>query len=146
MSPFSYLAFRGTELPIAIVGIVFVFVYLLVRINVRERMQKRRIELVETAVRSGAIDAATKRELVAAVTGERRPRRTAHPLFLVGWVGLFVGAAMIVISAQMGHMEHMLAPGILVTAISFAVLSLPIAARELQARSQGHDARGEEAR
>ena len=45
--------------------------------------------------------------------------------------------ALIVISAQMSHFDHLLAPGIMVTAVGFAVLSVPIAARELQARTQG---------
>ena len=126
----SFLALRGTELPIYIVGIVFFFVYLMTRVSSREKVQKARLELVERALESGAIDESTKRELLEAVT--RKPQSLAHPLVLLGWIGLFAGIGMIVLASM--DDAYLWKPAILTTAISFGVLSLPIASRELQSR------------
>ena len=123
-------------LPVFIVGLVFSFVYLLVRLSARERDQRRRIELVERALENGAIDDQTKRELLGAVTNKRTPTGY-HPLFLLGWVGLFAGLGMIGIS--MGN-DHWLSPAIMTTAVSFGVLSVPLAARELQSRKHAVEA------
>ena len=88
--------------------------------------------LVERALESGAIDEATKRELLAAVAHRgRRPQAGVHPIFVLGWVGLFAGLGMIGISLEQPRWWP---PAILVTAISFGVLSVPLAAREMQSR------------
>lgn len=126
----SFLALRGTELPVVLVGTVFFFVYLMSRAGAREREQKRRLELVEKALESGAIDERTKRELVEAVTA--KPPGLAHPLFLIGWVGLFAGIGMIVLATT--NQPYLWEPAILTAAVSFGVLSVPIASRELQSR------------
>jgi len=128
----SYLAFtRGAELPIVIVAIVFVFVYLRSRVVAHERTQKRKIELVERALESGVLDQATKRELVQAITG-RAPRRGTHWLFLLGWIGLFVGVALVILGVDN---DDLWPAAIVVTCVSFAVLTIPIASRELHARA-----------
>ena len=118
-------------LPVFIVGIVFFFVYLIVRISAHERDQRRRIDLVERALESGVIDDATKRELLEVVTHQRKRGAGPHPVFALGWVGLFAGLGMIGISMDQYHWWP---AGLLTTAVSFGVLSVPLAAREMQSR------------
>jgi hypothetical protein len=127
----SFLALRGTEVPIFIVGIVFLFIYLMTRVTAREREQRRRMELIERALESGSVDESIKKELLAAVTDKRRPGHRTHPVFLLGWVGLCAGVGMMVIALNYSYWWE---PAILTTAISFGVLSVPIAAREIQSR------------
>ena len=119
-------------LPVFIVGIVFGFVYLIVRISAHEKDQRRRIELVERALDSGAIDAQTKRELVETVANARA-KAGPGAVFSLGWVGLFAGLGMIGTGLALEPYDWWPA-GIMTTAISFGVLSIPLAARELQSR------------
>ena len=49
----------------------------------------------------------------------------------MGWIGLFVGLGLMVLAAESGRYWE---PAVIVTAISFAMLSLPLAAREFQSR------------
>ena len=127
-----FVAARGPDVAVAIVAIVFVFIYLMVRITTREREQRRRLDLVAQALQSNQLDDRTKRELLAAVGAA--PREARIPLWTaLGWIGLAVGISLLILGETMSQRD-LWAPGVLVTAVSFAVLSLPIAARELQGR------------
>ncbi len=131
----THLALRSTELPIFIVGIVFFFIYLVVRVSARERENRRRLELIEKALDSGTIDERTKRELVEAVAKKPlgRAREGVHPVFTLGWIGLFAGIGMVIVA--LGE-ERWWRPAVMTTAISFGVLSVPMAVRELQSRKE----------
>lgn len=120
---------RSAEFPLLVVAIVFVYVFLVYQTKHRHRDRERRIELVERALESGAIDDTTKRELVAAVVGGSTSGM--HPLLAVGWIGLFAGLGMIGLAFGDYPMWR---PGIMTTAISFGVVSLPLASRELNQR------------
>ena len=124
---------RGLDLPVFIVGIVFFFVYLTSRASARERDQKRRIELIERALQSGVVDDATKRELLAAVANDTWYGAHGRPSFLFGWIGLFVGIGLIILAMDDGELWK---PAVIISAISFGVLSLPIAAREFHSRTR----------
>ena len=123
------------SIPLAIVTLSFAFLYLVMRLHSRDREQQRRAVLVEKALESGAIDDATKRELLDAVTrrSSRRTTPSPHPLLMLGWLGLFVGGGMMIIATEPSSRD-LWKPAVLVTLISFGVMSLPIAMRELQAR------------
>ncbi len=118
----------GAQLPVFIIGIVFFFVYQMVRLSAKERDDKRRIDLVEKAMEKGDLDAATKRQLVQAVVGES-PRWS--PLLVIGWLGLCVGLGMLAVACLSYGNERMFQQAILVTCGGFGLLSLPIAMREL---------------
>ncbi|MEM7201887.1 MAG: hypothetical protein AAF628_16590 [Planctomycetota bacterium] len=142
----TLLAIRGSELPlpVAIIGTVFFFIYLMTRTTARERESKRRIELVEKALSHGHIDEATKREMLAAVTGQRDATGRISPTMAAGWVGLFVGlglTAAALIGA--GDARDLWLPAVMTTAISFGVISLPLAQRELQDRRDVRQTGGE---
>ena len=115
---------------IPIVLLSFTFAYLMSRLKVCDRERGRRAALLERALDSGAIDDATKRELLAAVTGKPTTAR-GHSVLVAGWIGLSVGIGLIVL-AMMHRMSW--EPAILITAVSFGVLSVPMAMREMQAR------------
>ena len=119
--------------PVFVILIVFLFVYLVIRLSTREKELRRRIELVERALESGAIDDETKRQLLEAVTNRRHGLAPGHhPVFVIGWVGLFAGLGMMGIATT--GLYHWWPAAIMTTAISFGVLSVPLAARELQSR------------
>lgn len=139
-SSLGYLA--GSEVfSIPIVAVVFAFIYLTVRLQTREREarleRERKYRLLEKALESGAIDEATKRRLVETVA---RPEGAAGPpggspavvLGAIGWIGIFVGAALLVVG-YLGE-EDLMHPGMLVALISFGLVSVPFALRELNAR------------
>ena len=130
-----YLALmsRGGEMTVWIVAIVFGFVYMVTRISAKEKAERRRLDLIERALDSGAIDEATQRELVASVV--KRPTQRMPWLFVAGWIGLFVGVGLIVVGSMSHRMDYMLPQAIMVVTVSFAVLSLPIAAREFTSRT-----------
>ncbi len=126
----NYLAARGPDTAVAIVAIVFVFVYLILRIATREREQKRRLDLVAQALQAGQLDERLRHELLGAVAA---PGPKTPIWVVLGWLGLFAGIGLLIVAATTNERD-MWPAGIMVTAVSFAVLSLPIAAREMQGR------------
>lgn len=126
----TYLAFRGAEI-LLIFGAGVFLAYLITRRSNRDRDLQRRIDLVERALDSGQIDEHTKRELLAAATA---PVGTHwHPALVAGWVGLFSGLGMIALALM--YYRDWWETGIMVTAVSLGVISVPIGMRELQGRA-----------
>ena len=115
----------------AFVFYAFIFMIVVVRIAQRDSENKRNTALIEKALDNGTIDEATKRQLLERVAGQKKGPSS---IFMFGWVGLFVGLGMLVLG--MADSDDWLVPAVLTTAISFGVLSTPIAMRELQARQQ----------
>lgn len=124
-------------IPIAIVTIVFFFVYLMVRQSSKERDEKRRLELIDRALEHGQIDPDTKRALLGAVV-HRKERRS--PLLVVGWLGMCTGVGMLLMvwinPGGVYYKPETWHAAIMITAISFGMLSLPIATRELSRGSE----------
>ena len=130
-----YMTFFFTSLAVMVVAMC-VFGFLSTRGEQRERTRQLELktQLVERALESGAIDDDMSRELLDVVTGKadqaERSSGTSQA-FVLGWLGLFAGLAMIGTWAVGGNNEWY-EPGVLTSLVSFGLLSLPIAMREMR--------------
>jgi hypothetical protein len=116
--------------------IVLVFVYAISRLSFRHKETERRLQLLEEAIRHGLIDREDKQQVLDAL---RASAPDAHarghaalggkPLMMLAWIGLFVGLVLLL----SGDRDAFQA-GLIVIGVSFGVLSLPIAMRELETR------------
>ena len=107
----------------------FVMVMTIHQTRVRERRDKLR--LLEEAIRSGHVDAATKQQLLAELTDRRGTETRAHHgmfarlAFAIGWIGLFLGVGLLTVPER-----DAAGLGWFVLASGFALITLPIAMRE----------------
>ena len=128
------------ESAFVILSLIFGFVILMNLVQARAKDKRERFRLIEAAIRSGNLDPDTKQDLVKGLTG-RRPWHGAKEgpglkfVFALGWLGLFVGGALM--SVDRGAFEA----GVVICALSFGVVTLPFAMRELEGRRQARDAR-----
>jgi hypothetical protein len=119
---------------------IFAYAALKVWLDHRATSRAENLRLLEEALRNPALDRATIESLTHQLTG-RRPLRSpgVSPMttlvLAVGWVALFVGIGLVVIS-YMFH-EQDAGMGGVITAISgFGLVTWPFALRELEARRQ----------
>jgi hypothetical protein len=119
--------FRTNDAVIAIgvvamvLGALCVFVWL----RLRNRVEARRLDLLEAALRNPGLDREVQRELVQAL--QPKPRRTG---FVLGWFGAFAGVAWLCTEPRGDE----LTAAVVLTVLAFAMLTLPLALRELELR------------
>jgi len=125
---------------VSIVGIVFGAIFLKHWMESWSHERRERMRLIEKAIDSGQLDRQTVEELASSLTGRRtaRQRRQGAQHFhrfaaAIGWIGIFVGVAMLVAGAIMGIREPFVT-GIIVAVVSFGIVTYPFALRELEAR------------
>lgn len=102
-------------------------VVLLVAIVSGARTRRRRLELLQEALRNPSLSPQAQVELVRALQSNTKRRW----MFSLGWLGLFAGIGWLCTDP---HGERLTA-AIVLTVASFAFVTLPIALRELDARS-----------
>jgi len=102
---------------------------LLALIIVLSRGRSRRLQVMQKALESNALDAESKQLLTEALTGggPARALRRAKAVATIGWLGLFLGIGMLA-SGERDFEEG----GLPVALLSFGVLTLPFAMRELE--------------
>ena len=121
--------------------IVFTFVLMVIGLSIWSKQKQARFKLIEKALDAGNLDEATRKQLIDGIsptgwmaTLQQQLVFLARNAFLVaGWLGIFAGLG----TAAWGGTEgegDMLGAGLLVTFISFGVVTIPLALRELQAR------------
>ena len=110
---------------VAIVVAALTGILVLVHLLQRGRQERRRFELMEAALRNPSLSPETQRDLVRAMTPTR-----GRLLFTLGWFGLFGGIGWMCSDPHPSEMQS----AIIITVVSFAMLTLPIAMRELEAR------------
>ena len=127
---------RGEELiAIPILAMIFVFGAMMTRIANRERARRDRVRLAEQALKAERLDPDLRGALLNALgsPAEQGWWRSASParfLLGIGWMGMFLGIGLLCFGY--GRTEQ--AAGGIITGISFALASLPIAVRELERR------------
>lgn len=119
---------------------ILTFMVLKMVLEHRANVRTENLRLLEEALRNPALDRATIESLTHQLTG-RRPLRSpgASPaltvVLSVGWIALFVGIALLVISGVFHEPDF--AIGGIITAISgFGLVTWPFALRELETRKQ----------
>ena len=127
------------EVPVLL--IIFGFIAAMTVFQNRAKERRDRLKVLEEAIRSGNLDPAMKQELVGELTG-RKPGQASGPqpapsaerhgtlariAFAGGWLGLFLGIGLIAMDDRDGYEA-----GVVIAAISFAFVTLPIAIKELE--------------
>lgn len=115
----------GGVVAITIVVLVVVAVVTILAMVQRAGERKRRLDLIESALRNPSMSPEAQRDLVRAL----QPPKWRVP-FAIGWFGLFGGIAWMSCDPRGDAMVM----AIVVTVMSFALLTLPFALRELDAR------------
>ncbi len=129
---------RSMELPFALLGMIFGFIFFMNLLQNRAKERKERLRVLEGAIRSGNLDAQTQQDLMEGLAGGRRrrhrpaataPQPRGRYLYGLGWLGMFVGIGLMLVGDR-----DVFEAGIIVTAISFGVVTLPFAMREFEQR------------
>lgn len=121
--------------------IVFAFVLMVIGLSIWSKHKQARYRLIERALDSGNLDEATRKQLIDGISAtgwmatlQQQLAFLARNAFLVaGWLGIFAGLGTAAWGGA-GSEEDMLGAGLLVTFISFGVVTIPLALRELHAR------------
>ena len=104
---------------------------LVLRNSGRSKERRKRLEILEEALRSGEMDPQLRREVVGVLKSEQSGGfGWRHVAFSMGWIGLFVGGGLLVV----GHGRTHEMVGWLTVLGSLAVVTLPLAIKELEAR------------
>ena len=140
------MLFNPLSMEVTALVVIFVFVSVMVASQNRAKERREKLRIIEDAIRSGNLDAATKQELVAELTG-RRPEAAGRPVprpvegrrsgwarlsFAVGWLTLFLGIGFLCVDER-----EMFFAGSLLAVIGFGFVSLPLALRELDRERAG---------
>ena len=129
------LAARDEEVVATIFAFILAVVVIPKIVSALAKSRERRLEALERALASPTLDADNRRVLIAELarpTGLAALFASGRRLIVAaGWVGVFVGIGML---ASGSRLEQQ---GILVALMSFGVLTLPFAMRELDARKHG---------
>lgn len=117
--------------------LIFAFIVAMVLVQNRAKERRERLRVIEEAIRDGHMDPATRQDLVAELTGRRPPapqtpanaqagRRTRW-VFGAGWLGMCLGGGL-----MMAGDRDAWEAGVVIIAIGFALVSLPLALREFE--------------
>lgn len=115
----------GLVLPVAVVGIAAVAAICILAMVQRSRERGRRLELIEAALRNPSLPAETQRQLIQAL----QPKPVRWP-FALGWLGVFAGIGMLFLGLEGLPLWAV----VNLTALSFGLITLPLALREVEAR------------
>lgn len=122
--------------PAFVVLVVFLFVFLANHQKAKAAERRDKLRILEEAIRNNTLDPATRDDLYEILTG-RRPGQRSDPnsvgflgktMFAFGWMGMFVGAAML-FGADTDEISNV---GLGLGIGSLGVLTVPLAMRELQ--------------
>ena len=127
-----------------IVAIVFPFALAITWIAIRAGLRSQRIKLIEKAIDSGRVDEETKRALFTALAPDHQWLRdltcqvkgmARNLLFVGGWITMFAGIGVLIASETFHWGRDESAGGLIAAIVGFALVTLPLAMRELSRRS-----------
>ncbi len=121
--------------------LVFTFVLLIIGLATWSKHRQARYKLIEKALQAGNLDDATRKQLIDGLTAtgwmstlqQQLVFLARNGIFVVGWMGIVAGLGMAAWGGADGD-EDILGVGLLMSFISFGVVTVPLALRELQAR------------
>ncbi len=151
---FTELLVVGALLASAWCAITF-FRFLASRVRHRGEQEARRFDLIAAALRDPSLDPTTRAELLRSVARERHGalgwiwQRVQNPAlwrvlwFGSGWIGMVLsGTALSMAFAWRGAHHWNVEPLVMCTAFCFAMLTLPLALREVARREHAAARRG----
>jgi hypothetical protein len=128
-----------------IVAIVFPFALAITFVAVRAGIRSQRLKVIEKAIESGRIDEETRRALVKALTPDTQwltalvwqfKGMVRNLLFVGGWITMFVGIGVLIASESFRWGRDASAGGLIAAFVGFALVTLPLALRELSRRKE----------
>lgn len=111
---------------ISIVAMILGFVFLMTVMNYRRRMAEIRYKTIERLAHEGQL---TERQIDEFLG--TKVRRTAF-FMVIGWLAMFVGIALTVLSQLLVRGHDMLIPGVFLIVVGLGVISTPIMLREMR--------------
>ncbi len=93
-----------------------------------QKNRKDKLRVLEEAIRSPDIDPDTKRAIIHSMQGGL-PKIGARLFFGAGWLGFFLGIGFVITGDR--HLEE---TGVIISTLGFALLTLPLAYREVESR------------
>ena len=130
----------------SILAIVLPFALVVIVLGMRAKQKGDRMRLMEKALKAGSLDDETRRVLLDQLSGRNKQRPawlttlsqhllflSKNALFVVGWIGLFTGISLLVVGMSFGPEELGIA-GIITSLVSFGVVTVPMALREVERR------------
>ncbi len=131
---------------VPVIALVFGFVLVVIVLGTRAKQKSERMRLMEKALQASSLDDETRRVLLDQLSGrnQQRPEWLAtlsqhlaflsrNAFFVVGWIGLFTGIALWVVGMGFGP-EEMGFAGVITALVSFGVVTVPMALREVERR------------
>lgn len=123
--------------------IIFMFILAVIVLAHRSKARQARFRLVERALQEGNLDEATRAQLLDSVSApgwagilqQQIAFLARHAVFVLGWLGIFTGLG-VVAWGGIESEDHAMGIGVVVALISFGVVTVPLALREIQGRSR----------
>ncbi len=121
--------------------LIFGFIIAISLISARSRERRERLRILEDQLRAGNLDGAGRQRIVDELTGRPSPAAPPPPpgatqrpfsgparfAFGIGWMTIFLGIALLITG---GRDEEQ--AGTILVPLGFALVTLPIALRELE--------------
>lgn len=119
----------------------------IVWLGVRHKYRCERLRTIQKAIEAGSLDEATRRAILGALAGDaqrrgaivgvlfdRALRLVRTLLFVGGWLTLVIGGGVWVAMGASGGGRHELEGPMIATCVGFALVTMPLALRELDGR------------
>ena len=116
---------------VGLCGSMMLLFTLISRITERDKRRRKQLEILEEALKRGDMNADIRREVVAMLRSDRGGFHWSHIPFGLGWLGLFAGGGL----ALLGNGPSAPTAGFTMLVASFAVITLPMAIREMTRRA-----------
>ena len=118
-------------LPLGLCAGTMLLFTLISRLTEKDKRRRKRLEILEEALKRGDMDRELRAEVVDMLRSEGAGRpRWRHLSFTVGWFGLFAAGALLLFRGDWGTEEA----GWITLIGSMALVTLPLALKELDAR------------
>ncbi len=122
---------------------VFTFVLLIIGMSIFSKHKQARFKLIERALQAESLDDTTRKQLIDGLTAtgwlstlqQQLTFLARNGIFVIGWLGIFTGLGMAAWGGADGDGD-ILGGGLLMSFISFGIVTVPLALRELQARNR----------
>jgi hypothetical protein len=140
---------HDNEAIVVVLPSMFVFIAVLVAMGSRHYQRIERLKVMQKAIESGTLDDATRRTILEALSADQRQGSewmralgqhltflARNLLFIGGWITMFVGGAFWLLSSIRDEDSRYQQDGLIATFVGFALVTVPLALRELESRRQ----------
>ena len=145
-NPWSGMSWGTPAASLSVLSLILGFVLVVIVLSMRAKQKSERMRLMEKALQADTLDDDTRRVLLDQLSGRnsQRPQWLAslyqhllflskNALFVVGWMGMFTGIALLVVGMGFDREELGFA-GVITALVSFGVVTVPMALREVERR------------